>query len=171
MVSCSVRKSRLSSVAAHARGRYPRDVEPVLLVAVLQQHVVRPRLGVAEHLRAAPPRARGRRPPTRPPARRRDAAPRAAARGTARGRAPRWRRARGSRGRCRRRAAPGRTTPRRASASAIATSATTTVDPLVGEQRRAVGDGAVAHPVDQRLLDLDDRALLDPRVGEHLVHA
>ena len=45
----------------------------------------------------------------------------------------------------------------RASASATAMSATTTVDPLVGQQCRSVRDRAVAHPVDQRLLDLDDR--------------
>ena len=78
------------------------------------------------------------------------------------------RRARGSPDRCPRRAAPGRRSTSSASATASAMSATTTFSALVGEQRRAVGDGAVAHPVDQRLLDLDHRAALDPRVGQHL---
>ena len=41
-------------------------------------------------------------------------------------------------------------------------SATTTVDPLVGEERGAVRDGPVAHPADERRLDLDDGAALDP---------
>ena len=44
------------------------------------------------------------------------------------------------------------------------------VGPLVREQPRPVRDRAVAHPVDQRLLDLDDAAPLDPAVGEHAVH-
>ncbi len=41
-------------------------------------------------------------------------------------------------------------------------------DPGIGQQRRPVGDGAGAHPVDQVLLDLHDGRLLDPRVGQHL---
>ena len=42
--------------------------------------------------------------------------------------------------------------------------------PLVSQQSGAVRDGAVAHPPHQRLLDLDDGALLHPGVGEHLMH-
>ena len=105
-------KSARTVGAPCVRLRYPRDVEPVLLVAVLQPHVVRPRLGVAEDLaqRRLELRRRGR--PTRPPARRRVAAPRARV-GEERRAVERGvgRRAPGSRGRCRRRAAPGRTTP------------------------------------------------------------
>ena len=41
--------------------------------------------------------------------------------------------------------------------------------PVVGQQLRAVGDGAVAHPLDQRRLDLDDVAPLDAPVAEHPV--
>ena len=42
-------------------------------------------------------------------------------------------------------------------------------EPVVGEQLRAVGDGAVAHPLDQAGLDLDHDDLLDPAVAEHPV--
>jgi hypothetical protein len=41
--------------------------------------------------------------------------------------------------------------------------------PVVGQQPGAVGDGAVAHPLDQRRLDLDDVAVLDPTVAQHPV--
>jgi hypothetical protein len=38
--------------------------------------------------------------------------------------------------------------------------------PRVREDRRSVRHGAVAHPLDQRLLDLDDHRALDPGIGE-----
>ncbi len=102
--------------AAHAADGTRADVEPVLLVAVLQQHVVGPGLGGAEHLaqRVLELRCGVGRPDDQHPARAQGGAGGRA--GTARGRARRWPRGRGSRGRCRRRAAPGRTTragPRR----------------------------------------------------------
>ena len=92
---------------------YPRDVEPVLLVPLLQTHVVRAGLGVAEDLlqrrlelggAVGRPDHRGRRPGAAAGGRRR---------GTAAGRARRWPRGPGSRARCRRRAAPGRRCRRR----------------------------------------------------------
>ena len=121
-------------------------VEPVALFPLLEQHVVPAGARRRRTPRSASPASSGPRPPTTPPAHRRAAARRARWSGTAHGRAPRWCRGPGSPGRCRRPAGSGRTTPVRASAIATAMSAITTTSPLVGQQRRAVGDGAVAHP-------------------------
>ena len=107
-------RCRLRSCA----GRYPRDVEPVLLVPVLEPHVVagsrgrrrRPCSIVSASSGAAAADQIASTPPGRSAARGRLEERRA-------GRAQRWRRGPGSPGRCRRRAAPGRRTraaPRRA---------------------------------------------------------
>ena len=87
-------------------------MQPVLLGPALQVDVVRRRLGVRRTPRAGPGAGPRRGRPTRstqsPPGRSALADEREAARcRTAR----RWRRGRGSRGRCRRRAGPGRTPP------------------------------------------------------------
>ena len=96
-------------------GDAAREVEEVLLRPVLQQHVVRLLLGRSEDLAHRGRAGRARRWPTRRRGPRRGSAGRGTGGGTRPRRPARWPRGRGSPGRCRRRAAPGRTStaPRR----------------------------------------------------------
>ena len=150
---------------------HPADDQPVLLVAVLQPHRLRERRRPRRRPRPSSPAAPGASSidqiASAPPGRR---IRRASAEERPARRSGRCSRGPGSSGRCRRRAAPGRTTPASASASATVTSATTGLARSSASIVWPWRDGPVAHPADQRLLDLDDRAPLDPRVGQHPVH-